>query len=174
VGAFMDTVHQGLRREVGNLIRDVIVNGVFASPIIPPQIRWRLLRSVGLHVARAYIAPSCYFGSGSIIIGSGVFINRECFFDGAGVITIGTDVRIGMRCLFVTGTHEVGPSSKRAGVATSRPIEVGAGSWIGANATVLPGVRIGRGAVVGAGAVVAADVADDAFVAGVPARAIDR
>jgi acetyltransferase-like isoleucine patch superfamily enzyme len=45
---------------------------------------------------------------------------------------------------------------------------------IGANTTLLPGVRIGRGALVGAGSVVVRDVAPGAVVAGNPARVINR
>jgi acetyltransferase-like isoleucine patch superfamily enzyme len=41
--------------------------------------------------------------------------------------------------------------------------------WIGARATILPGVRLGRGAVICAGAVVTKDVEDFAVVAGIPA-----
>ena len=41
--------------------------------------------------------------------------------------------------------------------------------WIGASATVLPGIRIGQGAVVAAGAVVSRDVAPFMMVAGNPA-----
>jgi len=44
--------------------------------------------------------------------------------------------------------------------------------WLGTNAVVMPGVRIGRGAVVGAGAVVTKDVPPFTVVAGVPARPI--
>lgn len=47
-----------------------------------------------------------------------------------------------------------------------------AGASIGSNATIVPGVRIGKGALVGAGAVVTRDVDDYAIVAGVPARVI--
>lgn len=42
--------------------------------------------------------------------------------------------------------------------------------WIGAHATILKGVRIGRGAVVGAGAVVTRSVPEYSVVAGVPAE----
>ncbi len=42
--------------------------------------------------------------------------------------------------------------------------------WIGANATVLPGIRIGHGSVVGAGAVVGHDVEPGKVVLGVPER----
>lgn len=44
--------------------------------------------------------------------------------------------------------------------------------WIGANATVLPGVTIGDGAIVAAGAVVSKDVAANTIVGGVPAKVI--
>lgn len=50
------------------------------------------------------------------------------------------------------------------------PTIVGRGASIGSNATILPGLRIGRGAVVGAGAIVTRDVPDHAIVAGSPAR----
>ena len=52
------------------------------------------------------------------------------------------------------------------------PILVRAGAAVGASATVLPGVTIGRWAMVGAGAVVTRDVADHELVAGNPARRI--
>lgn len=44
---------------------------------------------------------------------------------------------------------------------------------IGANATILPGIRIGRNSLVGAGAVVTKDVPENAVVAGNPARIIN-
>ena len=46
--------------------------------------------------------------------------------------------------------------------------------WIGANATILPGIRIGRMSVVAAGAVVAKDVEPGSVVAGIPARVVKR
>jgi galactoside O-acetyltransferase len=47
---------------------------------------------------------------------------------------------------------------------------VEAGSFLGANVTVLPGVRVGAGSFVAAGSVVTADVPPRTLVAGVPAR----
>lgn len=55
----------------------------------------------------------------------------------------------------------------------SAPLEIGAGSWLGANAVILPGCRrIGRGAVIAAGAILTRDVPDYAIVGGNPARVI--
>ena len=50
------------------------------------------------------------------------------------------------------------------------PIRVRHGASIGANATILPGVTIGRWALVGSGSVVTRDVDDQELVAGNPAR----
>ena len=52
------------------------------------------------------------------------------------------------------------------------PIHIGKRVWIGANATVIPGVTIGDDAVVAAGAVVNKDVPPRAIVGGVPAKFI--
>ena len=46
--------------------------------------------------------------------------------------------------------------------------------WIGANASIIAGVRIGTGSIVGAGAVVTHDVEPYSVVGGVPARLIHR
>lgn len=51
-------------------------------------------------------------------------------------------------------------------------IVIGDEAWIGANATILPGVTVGRCAVVGAGAVLTRDADDYGIYAGVPARKV--
>jgi acetyltransferase-like isoleucine patch superfamily enzyme len=51
-------------------------------------------------------------------------------------------------------------------------VSIGAGSWLGAGAIVLPGALIGRNVVVAAGSVVRTPVPDHCVVAGVPARVV--
>ena len=51
-------------------------------------------------------------------------------------------------------------------------ITIGDDVWVGANAVVVDGVRVGRGAVIAAGAVVSKDVPEMAVVAGVPAKVV--
>lgn len=53
-------------------------------------------------------------------------------------------------------------------------VEIGHDVWIGHNATVLPGVKVGNGAVIAAGAVVSKDVEPYMVVGGVPAKVIKR
>ena len=59
-------------------------------------------------------------------------------------------------------------------IITCKPVHIGKNAWIGAGATVLPGVTIGDNAVVGAASVVTKDVAADTIVAGNPAKFIKR
>jgi acetyltransferase-like isoleucine patch superfamily enzyme len=74
------------------------------------------------------------------------------------------------------GPNVVLTNARYPGSPTTKEHLVGphieAGAKIGANVTVLPGVRIGAGALVGAGAVVTADVPPGAVVVGNPARIV--
>ena len=56
----------------------------------------------------------------------------------------------------------------------NEPVTIGAGSWIGTGAVILPGARIGRNVVVAAGSVVRGDIPDHCVVAGVPGRVVRR
>ncbi|MGI5190022.1 acyltransferase [Promicromonospora sp. CA-289599] len=103
-------------------------------------------------------------------IGNRTFVNRSCYIRRD--TTIGDRVNIGPFVRFVTGSHEIGPPSRRAGKNKYEPIVVGDGAWIGACAIVMGGVTIGEGAVVAAGAVVVRDVPAHTAVGGVPARVI--
>lgn len=60
----------------------------------------------------------------------------------------------------------------RKSLVQKKGIEIKNDVWIGMNAVILPGVKIGNGAVVAAGSVVTKDVPDYAMVAGVPAKII--
>lgn len=53
-----------------------------------------------------------------------------------------------------------------------KPVVIGNDVWIGHNASIMPGVKIGNGAVIGTGAVVTKDVEPYSVVAGVPAKKI--
>jgi acetyltransferase-like isoleucine patch superfamily enzyme len=61
------------------------------------------------------------------------------------------------------------PNTERKGY-TRGPVKIGAYTYIGAHAIVLPGVTIGRGCLVGAGSLITKDVPDYAIVTGNPAR----
>ncbi|MBQ3338161.1 MAG: sugar O-acetyltransferase [Atopobiaceae bacterium] len=103
-------------------------------------------------------------------VGAGVVVNAGCRFQDQGGIYIGERALIGHHCVIATLNHDMDPS-KRANLHPA-PVHIGAGAWLGANVTVLPGVTIGEGAVVAAGAVVTKDVPAHTVVGGVPAKVI--
>lgn len=101
-----------------------------------------------------------------------VFINQGCtFLDYAG-IRLGERVMVGPKATFITSGHPVDPAERRVWL-TGAPIRVEDNVWVGAGATILPGVTIGRDSVVAAGAVVAEDVPPATLVTGAKA-AISR
>ena len=105
-----------------------------------------------------------------ISIGKNVFINHACSFLDMGGITIEDGVLIGPRVNLVTENHPLNAVERSA--LLTKPIRIKQKAWIGAGATVLPGVTVGRNAVVAAGAVVSKDVPDNTIVAGIPAKII--
>ena len=105
-----------------------------------------------------------------IQIGKNVFINHACSFLDMGGITIEDDVLIGPRVNLVTENHPIDPSNRKNLLCSS--ILIKRNAWIGAGATILPGVTVGENAVVAAGSVVTKDVPNNTIVAGVPAKFI--
>lgn len=150
--------------------RDITINGVAASPLIPHRIRWRLLRLFGLDVSASRICGRCFFGGTSVRIGTGTFINYNAFIDCGARVAVGERVRFGPNVTILTGSHEIGMPAQRAGRAFSEEVVIEDGVWIGAGAVVLPGSVIRRGAVIAAGAVVRGECAANSLYGGVPAR----
>lgn len=82
---------------------------------------------------------------------------------------------IGPGVCICTGTHDVDPVVRReSGGSFAYPIAIEDDCWIGARATILPGVVIGKGSIVAAGAVVTKDVGEYCVVGGVPASFIKK
>ena len=106
----------------------------------------------------------CDHGLGTTF-GERVFINQGCYFLDLGGITIGDRVMVGPNVTLTTGGHPVS-LEERYDFLTHAPIVIEDDVWIGAAATITPGVTIGRGSVVGAGTVVAKDVPPMSVVTG--------
>lgn len=118
-----------------------------------------------------FIIPPFYSDFGeNINIGKNVFVNHACSFMDRGGISIEDNVLIGPKVNLITTNHPINPAERRSTV--SLPIVIKKGAWIGAAATILPGVTIGENAVVAAGAVVTADVPPNTIVGGIPAKFI--
>lgn len=108
---------------------------------------------------------------GKIEIGEGTYINRYTILDAHERIRIGRKVMIGPHCFITDGNHGMAAgASVKSQPMSAAPVEIEDEVWMGAQVTVLPGVRIGRGAVIGAGSVVTKNIEAFTIVAGVPAR----
>jgi len=103
-------------------------------------------------------------------IGKNVFINFDCVFLDLGGITIEDDVFIAPKVSILSEGHPTSLEDRHSLVP--KAIHIKKNAWIGAGATILPGVTIGENAVVAAGAVVSSDVAPNTIVGGVPAKFI--
>ena len=110
------------------------------------------------------IYPPFYCDYGlNLEFGERVFVNQNCSLYDLGGISIGDHTMIGPGVTLSTAGHPVEPRERFNGITTA-PIVIESNVWIGANATITPGVRVGSGSVVAAGAVVAKDVAPNCIV----------
>lgn len=138
----------------------------------PHRVRELLAELTGRPIdGSVALFPPFYSDFGrKITLGRRVFINSGCRFQDQGGITIGDDCLIGHNVVLATLNHDLDPS-RRADMHPA-PIVIGRNVWVGANATVLPGVTIGDDAVVGAASVVTKDVPPASVVVGSPARVV--
>jgi acetyltransferase-like isoleucine patch superfamily enzyme len=112
----------------------------------------------------------------NVKVGSGAFINHNCTIIDTCTVTIGARTLFGPNVSLYSGTHPLDPLARNGtkGPELGKEIHIGEDVWIGGNAIILPGVRLGRGCVVGAGSVVTKDVPDFCVVAGNPARLLKK
>ena len=103
-----------------------------------------------------------------VSIGKNVVVMPGCLMMSAGGITIDDGAMIAANVQLISNNHDLYERQ----VITCKPVHIGKNAWIGAGATILPGVTIGDNAVVGAASVVTKDVAPDTIVAGNPAKFI--
>lgn len=134
------------------------------------EVREIFSRLIGRPVDESFgLFPPFYTDCGkNLRIGKHVFINSGCRFQDQGGITLGDGALIGHNVVMATLNHSEQPEEREN--LHPAPIHIGRNVWLGASATILPGVTIGDGAIVGAGAVVTRDVTENMIVAGVPAK----
>ncbi|OPY79870.1 MAG: UDP-2-acetamido-3-amino-2,3-dideoxy-D-glucuronate N-acetyltransferase [Syntrophorhabdus sp. PtaU1.Bin153] len=123
-------------------------------------------------LAGAKIGKNCIIGQNAcvergVVVGDGCKLqNNVSVYKG---VTLEDGVFCGPSCVF---TNVYNPRAFVERKHEFRSTFVKRGATIGANATIVCGVTIGRYALVAAGAVVKSDVPDYAVVAGVPARQV--
>ena len=105
---------------------------------------------------------------GSMKIGKNVLINSNLLAMARGGITIEDNVMIAANVQLISNNHD----PYDLWILPCKPVLIKESAWIGAGATILPGVCIGKHAIVGAGSVVTKDIPDYAVAVGNPAKVI--
>lgn len=174
--------------------------GLHRQRLARMRYRWRFPQAVIANTAVLLIAegaelqlsPGCYIGDQTVLALDFDPLNRggssACLQVGAQTyigegnnIRAGGNIVIGSKCLVSQGVSIIGANhsiSRSACIMdqaweTSRTgVTIEDDVWIGCNATILPGVHIGRGAIIAAGSIVTSDVPEYAIVVGAPARVI--
>ena len=104
----------------------------------------------------------------NVTIGKNVTVMNGVLMMSAGGITIEDNVMIAANVQLISNNHD--PYDRY--VITCKPILIKEGAWIGAGATILPGVTIGKYAIIGANSIVSKNIPDYGVAVGSPAKVI--
>lgn len=106
-----------------------------------------------------------------LTIGENAWIGENCWIDNLAPVTIADNACLSQDCYICTGNHDW---SDAAFGLIVKPVEIGAGAWVGARALIAPGVILETGAVAAAGSVVTKRIPAWEIHAGNPASFIRR
>jgi acetyltransferase-like isoleucine patch superfamily enzyme len=160
-------------------IYEIISDIIFALPrgIIPfSYIKKYYLQLFGAKVGNLVsFYPGIKISTGeNLVIGNRVNIAWGVIITTSGGVTIGNRVHIGYNTVILSGNHVVPMNTNKIFFSghVNEPITIESDVWIGANCSILPGVKIGEGAVIGAGSVVTKNIEPYSIAVGNPAKPI--
>ncbi len=107
-----------------------------------------------------------------IQIGKDCWIGEHFSVYGDGGIQIGDRCDFGPDVALLTGSHEIGDASRRAGNGKLMTVAIGDGCWVGARATIIGTIRVENSCVIGAASLVNKSFSENKLIAGVPAKCI--
>jgi acetyltransferase-like isoleucine patch superfamily enzyme len=109
-------------------------------------------------------------------IGDRVLIGRGSSIVGHFHIAIENDVFFGPNVYVTDQNHGFDDLTIPIGKQSmpEEPVRIGAGSWVGTNSVILPGVNVGKHVAIGAGSIVTSDLPDNSVAVGSPARVIQQ
>ena len=144
---------------------------------VGPGVKFEIGRGAKLRLGRW-----CWIGHGSKLrvhegvaeIGAKTVLGQECTISSFQRVAIGRECIVADRVMLIDFDHgvvEVERPVRLQGIY-KRDVNVGHNCWIGYGACILRGVTVGDNCVIGTNTVVTKDVADNAVVAGAPARVL--
>ena len=123
-----------------------------------------------------YVVIKCVGGGGDIVIGEHCYLNPGCVIYSGNGVTLGNYVLLAAGVMLMPTNHAFSsrelPIRHQGFAASKGGITIEDDVWVGANAVILDGAKIGRGAIIGAGSVVTTDVPSYEIWGGVPAKKI--
>ena len=146
-----------------------------ATRAVEQERRAALLKEMFAEIGEGcYIEPPLHanWGGHHVHMGDRVYANSDLTLVDDGQIFIGDHVLIGPMVTIVTAGHPVEPDLRRKGWQFNRDVVIGNNVWIGAQAVILPGVKIGENSVIGAGSVVTKDIPANVVAVGNPCRVL--
>ena len=158
-------------RAIKKICITFIVNRILAGTF---AFEWKrkLLNSIGYEIGENTKIVGPVFNTGRLKIGSNCWIGKNLIINGNGNVTIGDNCDLAPEITFLTGGHEIGSETRRAGEGLNYDIVVGDGVWIGARSTILGNITIGKGAVITVCACVTHIIDENVLAGGVPAKRI--
>ena len=112
------------------------------------------------------------WGGHHVHFGSGIYANSNLTIVDDGHVYIGDKVMFGPNVTIATANHPIDAELRSKGYQYNKDVYIGENAWIGANAVIVPGIRIGKNAVIGAGSVVTKDIPDDVVAVGNPCHVL--
>lgn len=147
---------------------------LFKSVTVMNFIFQRLFRinssvNFSIHYTSIVVSPENFFTESyfSLTVSSGVYIQAKNY------VFIGKDVLIAPGVKIISSNHEIN-HQKRNENSVNSPIIIGDSCWIGANAVILPGVKLGSNVIVGAGAIVTKSFPSNSVIIGNPAKVLKK
>lgn len=129
-------------------------NWLFFATLLPfpSSLKCKLLRLFGASVGkRVVIKPNVNIKYPWFLsIGSDVWVGEGAWIDNLATVTIENNVVISQDAYLLTGSHDY---RRRTFDLITQPITLHEGSWVGAKATICPGVTLHEYAVVSVGSI---------------------
>ncbi|WP_242175724.1 sugar O-acetyltransferase [Priestia koreensis] len=131
----------------------------------------KMFKEIGVD---CYIEPPLHsnWGGKNVRFGNGVYANFNLTLVDDTDIYVGDNVMFGPNVIVSAGTHPIHPELRRKQAQFNVPIHIGNNVWIGAQAVILPGVRIGDNSVIGAGSIVTKDIPANVVAVGNPCKVV--
>lgn len=149
------------------------VNALFVRASWNPfmRIKITLLKLFGAKIGKGLIIKNNVIikSPWNLVIGENCWIGESVWIDNLDKVTIGSNVCISQGAMLLTGNHDYTISSMPY---RNAPIVIEDGAWIGAQATVCPGVTVYRNAILTVGSITTKNMEENGIYQGNPAQKI--